>query len=540
MDGRGVRPGDVTAGFPTDVASALARFYEITDLAAQRIALSERPDPDAWQPYPHQIPPEGDWRVWGIMGGRGAGKTDAASAWINDHMVGPPCVRGLHPHRAIIAGPTLGDVIESSIEGPSGVKAHNPDVEVKTTRGRTFALWPNGSRARLLGGSSPADVARFRAAGNTCACVFEELAAIRYLLGVWEHADLGCRLGPKRQIVFATTPRVRPLVVRLDREAKLDDSGIVLARATMYDNPSLPDAWKAGIEKRYAGTRLGRQEVHGELLDDVVGALWNLGMIEEDRAVLDTGTISRLDEKGGVRPVKLLRVVVSVDPSWGTMGDEVGIVVVGAGSDGHAYVLADLSRRARPAEWGRLAGETYRDGVPGFVHRLDRVLGEKNRQGEQVRLVMETAAAELGITIPFTLVNSSVGKRMRAEPVVALYEQHRVHHVGVLPGLEDQMTTWVPPDSSEAESETASEVQLASQLDAERNAGNDEEQGSSWSPDRIDALVAGITWLLLDQSTIGAVELAQGRIPGVRGGIDPVATLPPHLRRATAGAMRRG
>ena len=153
---------------------------------------------------------------------------------------------------------------------------------------------------------------------------------------------------------------------------------------------------------------------------------------------------------------------------------------------------------------------------------------------------METAAAELGITIPLALVNSSVGKRMHAEPVVALYEQHRVHHVGVLPGLEDQMTTWVPPDSSEAESETASEVQLASQLDAERNAGNDEERGSAWSPDRIDALVAGITWLLLDQSTIGAVELAQGRIPGVRGGIDPVATLPPHLRRATAGAMRRG
>ena len=268
----------------------------------------------------------------------------------------------------------------------------------------------------------------------------------------------------------------------------------------------------------------------GQLLEDVEGALWTADLLEITRRNLD-------------ELPRLSRCVVNVDPSWGTTGDECGIVVTALGADAHVYVLADLSMTGRPAEWGKVAGNAYRDGVPGFPARMDRINAERNFQGEQVRLVMETVSASLGIPITFKLVSASLGKRLRAEPVQALYDQGRVHHVGFLPGLETQMTTWVPPqDSGEVEAEARQEKMLAKGMaDEAEGTGEDHGLASEWSPDRVDALVFGVTDLLLGEPRIGTIEVAEGRIhtgrPSERGTIE---ALPPRLRRLAQQQLRRG
>lgn len=376
-----------------------------------------------WEPLPHQIPPEGkpgiDWFLWLMLGGRGAGKTDGCAAYMNAHALGPPCLDGPVPHRMAIIAPTLGDASESCVNGPSGLRAHNPSVVEQSRKGGTFVTWPNGAQAKIFGAYTKQDPERLRAGGNRCMAWLEEIAAWRYLAECWKHTRLGLlRLGPHPHAIASTTPRSRPTVKTLIAMSTATHS---ITRATTADNPKLPKQIREALYKEYAGTRLGQQELEGEMIDDVIGALWNLDLIEEHRVLPEDA------------PADQLRLEIAVDPSWGTTNDEVGIVAGYLGPDGHAYIVEDLSGIFTPAEWAELVARAYA--------RLsaDRVIAEGNFQGEQVKLAMKSAYVATQIQVNFELVHASRGKVLRAEPVIGLYEQGRVHHVGRLAGLEHQM-----------------------------------------------------------------------------------------------------
>lgn len=448
-----------------------------------------------WKPYPHQIPPPGvaglDWFLWLLLGGRGAGKTDACAYAMNEHALGPACIPGPVPHRMAIIAPTLGDASEACVNGPSGLRAHNPAIVERTMRGGTFVNWSNGSQAKLFGAYTREEPERLRAGGNRCFVWAEEVAAWRYLQECWQHINLGLlRLGPHPYCVASTTPRNRPTLKSMIKLAEATGS---LRRATTDDNPSLAAHIRKALYDAYGGTRVGRQELQGEVIEDVIGALWSDELIERHR-ILEADAPARS------------RLVVAVDPSWGTTNDEVGIVCGYRGPDGHAYILEDLSGVATPAAWGAIVANAY--------DRLnaDKVIAEGNFQGEQVRMVMRTAQTDTGITVNFGLVNASRGKALRAEPVVALYEQGRVHHVGRLAGLEHQMTHWVPPRNQDGSTKDLGDPEPERTVDAETS---EEPMPSDYSPDRVDALVFLVTELLLHTGA-GRVTIPQGRIPPMR------------------------
>jgi predicted phage terminase large subunit-like protein len=346
----------------------------------------------------------------------------------------------------------VADAVESCVNGPSGLRAHNPSIRLTTTAGGTHVRWPNGVEARLFGAFGPEDVERLRAGGNRCCVWAEELAAWPRLAEAWDHMELGLRLGPRPHVVASTTPKPRRKLTEL-----MALEGTVITRARTSDNPHLHADVRARLYERYQGTRLGRQELLGEILTDVPGALWSRDLIEACRV-------------RNVAGVDLVRVVVGVDPSGGHTDahDAQGIVVVGLGDDGHGYVLEDASCRLSPDGWGRRVVRAYDE------FGADRVVVEANFGGEMARHVVETAAAAMGTWVPVELVTASRGKMVRAEPVSALYEQGRMHHVGSLPDLEDELTGWVP------------------------GAGDR-------SPDRLDALVWAATALVIERQ--GAVHI---------------------------------
>jgi len=250
---------------------------------------------------------------------------------------------------------------------------------------------------------------------------------------------LGVRLGDDPRIAVATTPRPTAAV-----RALVNDSATVITKGNTYANrANLAPQFLARIEAQYAGTRLGRQEIEGELLEDTPGALWTLDEIDALRVR---------------KAPNLVRVVVGVDPSATATGDEAGIIVAGLGEDGDGYVLADASLQASPAGWARAAVGAY--------HRweADRIVAEVNNGGEMVGLTIRTVDP----AVSYKPVHASRGKRTRAEPIASLYEQGRVHHVGSLARLEDEMCTWSALDSDT-------------------------------SPNRMDALVWALTELMLSR-----------------------------------------
>lgn len=486
---------------------ALVESYPPAEREAlwERIEALEPPRPP-WEPLPHQRHPniEERWHGWLLMGGRGVGKTAAVCHAMDEHANGPACFPGRVPHRMGIIAPTFGDASASIVHGVDGLVTINPDVKEVTQKGGTVAKWPNGAFAFLFGVHTLSDVDRLRAKGNRCFDVREELAAWRYLREGVAQADLGLRSGPHPRWVGATTPRPRPTI------RKLSTSSIVcLSTAETDDNPYLPEEIRHQLYEQYGNTRLGLQELKGLILEEVTGALWAQELIEQHRVSAE-------------EVPALLRVRTYVDPSWGTTHDECGIIVAGISRHRHVYVLADLSRRVTPMEWGQLAALGYmpthddlhqRDEDGNYVppepreyygRRSERVVGEGNFQAEQVRLVMRSTSRELGIRIPFGLVFASKGKRLRAEPVHQLYEQGKVHHVGHLAQLEFQLTNWVPPEHDDA----------GDPGDPEYTAGAEGEEPSTWSPDRLDAVVFAATDLLLGANAgTGKVEVADGRIP---------------------------
>lgn len=416
-----------------------------------------------WSPLPHQVPPDGDWYLWLLLAGRGAGKTDACASYFDRFMRRYPGARGG------IAAPTLGDAAEACLYGPSGLLAHNPLVRVVSRAGGTYVLWPNGSEAMLFGAYTKQDVERFRARGNRHIYWCEEAAAWRYLKEAWENMELGLRLGERPHIVASTTPKTRP---KLKELMTADET--VLTRATMHDNPYLPAVQRDRLLRRYVGTRLERQELLGEYLEDVEGALWTFEMVAATR--VDPADLP-----------DMVRVVVGVDPSGGDEdgNDEQGIVVCGKGVDGHGYVLADRSCKLTPDGWGKRAVQAYEE------FRADKVVGETNFGGDLVTANIRVAAQALGVSVNVGKVVASRGKAVRAEPIAALYEQERMHHAGEFPELESQQRNWT--------------------------------QESGWSPDRMDALVWAFTELGVERPIGRArTSVPRGRIPGV----DPRRAIP--------------
>lgn len=389
-------------------------------------------------------------------------------------MQGPPCDRRIPGgHRAAIVAPTMGDAWDACVAGPSGLQMLNPDVEGLTTRGTTIVRWPNGAEARLFGAHTKNDVDRLRAGGNRCAAWCEELASWPRLDEGWEHLDLGLRLGENPRRVASTTPKVRQVIKDLVARGK-HGRDVALTRASTRDNPHLHEKVKIRLYDKYEGTRLGRQELDAELLEDVEGALWKLSYIEEDRwrgewAELDTGLLVP------VLP-RLKRLGVAVDPPGGAT--ECGIVAAGLGEDGRAYVLEDYSLQAAPAVWAKTAIDAY------HVREADRLVAEVNYGGDLVTSNIEAVDPSVAIKI----VHATRGKTRRAEPVVTKYQRHQVVHVGTFPAMEDEMTTWV------------------------------DEPGAP-SPNRLDALVWILWWLLIGnpprQGSTHGKQIAEARFgPG--------------------------
>lgn len=428
-------------------------------LAALEAELAE------WIPLEHQKPSLVPWSVWLLMGGRGTGKTDSGAHAMNEHMEGPPCDPRLPGgHRASIVGPTLGDAAESCVNGPSGLKAHNPQVTMASTIGGTVVRWPNGAEAKLFGGWTEADVERFRAGGNRCYCWIEEAAAIPQLPKVWEQIPPGHRLGRNPRVVASTTPKPRQLFKTWKAQAQawkegaftLDTSRwqrIFVTEGTTFDNPFLEEDVRQGLADLYGGTRFALQELMGQLLDDFEGALWNREMLDRDRAWL-AATVPTLT-----------RIAIGVDPStWGPemgiahetvgRGIETGIIVAGidARTPPHVYVLADLSGRYTVNEWAQRVRSAWHD------LQANVVAVEKN-VGGWVGSILASVDPQMHLDG----VMARQGKRIRAEQIIGLYEQERVHHVGSLMLLEDQMCGWDPKEN--------------------------------WSPDRLDALVHAVSAL---------------------------------------------
>lgn len=401
-----------------------------------------------WKPLPHQVPPGGDFSGWLLLAGRGAGKTDACARYVTEHVNGPPCLPGPVPHWVGIVAPTLGDAATSCFSGPSGIRAHSPDAKLINGLGGATVRWPNGSEAKLFGAHTPEDVERLRSGGNRCLVWLEELAAWRYLDNCWSHMRFGLRTGPRPHWVASTTPKPRQLIKKL---ASGRSRGVVVSRASTYDNPYLPQDIKDALEEEYGGTQLGRQELNAEILDQDENALWTHDMLDASRLAPDAVP-------------DMIRRTIGVDPSGGV--GEQGIVVVGKAmlprehEDprkraplAHGYVLADRTVHLPPDGWGRRAVQAAVD------YEADDICVEINYGGDMAVSTIRSAADAMGVNVPIRVVRATRGKRVRAEPVSALTEQGRWHMVGTHSELEAQLCTWY------------------AELD--------------WSPDRLDAMTWG-------------------------------------------------
>lgn len=390
---------------------------------------------------PDQLPPAGEWRTWLVLAGRGWGKTRVGAEWVRSSVKQYPMVN--------IIAPTADDARDIMIEGESGILAICPDNERPDYLPSKRRLeWPNGARTLIFTADEP-DRLRGKQHMRLWA---DELAAWRRPES-WDQAMMGLRLGPDPRVVATTTPRPTSSVLDL-----MNDPSTIVTRGNTYDNAeNLAPAFLQKIIRKYEGTRMGRQELLAEILTDVPGALWTHRLIDDSRVAGHPD---------------LARVVVSIDPSGGDEdgNDMQGMVVAGRGVDGHGYILDDISCRLSPDGWGRRAVNAY------HAHKADRIIAEINYGGAMVQHVIKTVDP----SVSYKEVHASRGKVARAEPVAALYEQGKIHHVGSFPMLEDQLCTWTP----------------------------DTYDGS---PDRLDALVWALTDLMLSGAQVMVYWYCGGR-----------------------------
>lgn len=384
----------------------------------------------------NQRAPEGLWRIWLVLAGRGYGKTRAGAEWVRDYA------RKFGGRRIALVGATMREARAIMVEGESGLLAiaHNwerPHFEPSIDR----LTWPNGSLATLYSAAEPENL---RGASHHIAWA-DEIAKWKAGMAAWDNLMLGLRLGDYPRVVATTTPRPVPLIRHL-----LDNRTVRVTRGRTIDNRLiLGRGFVRAMEESYGGTRLGRQELDGELITDIAGSLWPRALIEA----------CRIEE----RP-PLVRIVLAVDPPAGAKldSDSCGIIVTGLDAEGHGYVLEDASvKGVGPDRWAACVAKAARD------WNADRVIAEANQGGAMVRSVLKVADRNL----PLTLVHATRGKVARAEPVAALYERGRVSHVGTFPQLEDELAGLLIGGSY---------------------------AGPGRSPDRADALVHALTELMLN------------------------------------------
>jgi phage terminase large subunit-like protein len=398
-----------------------------------------------WPRHKGQVPPPGDWRVWLLLAGRGFGKTRTGAEYVRAQVKS-----GRARHIALV-GPTALDARAVMVEGESGLLSVGPPHDRPHYEPSLHRLtWDNGAVATLFSADEPN---RLRGPQHDLAWC-DELAAWRYP-AAWDMLMFGLRLGADPRAIVTTTPRP----IKLIRELLADPKVVVTRGRTVENAKHLAPAFLEQIVRRYQGTRLGRQELDGEILDDMPGALWSHGLIDAARVA--------------VHP-DLIRVVVALDPavSSSETADETGIIIAGRDAEGHGYVLADASGHYPPAEWAKAAVITYR------THHADRIVAEVNNGGEMVEAMLRMTDPN----VPFAAVHASHGKVARAEPVAALYEQGRVHHLGAFAPLEDQMCAFSPGADGHFDRDTA-----------------------GYSPDRVDALVWALTELFIEPKPGAAI-----------------------------------
>jgi phage terminase large subunit-like protein len=421
---------------PILTRSCVASFQNISSeeqiARLRRLPFSELEAlPYIWQFWvrpDQQQPPEfrsGAKTYWLAKAGRGWGKTRVGAETVREWVQNFRYVN--------LIGATADDARDIMIEGESGILAICPKNERPAYLSHKSQLrWPNGAISLIFTADQP-DRLRGKQHQKLWA---DELAAWRYG-EAWDQAQLGLRLGRCPQAIITTTPRPTPKVKELMR-----DPACVVTHGTTYDNrANLAAAFYTTVIRKYEGTRLGRQELNAELLDDNPGALWQRAQIDALRVRSMPAT---------------RRVVVAVDPAVTSRedSDETGIVAAALGVDGQYYVTHDVSLIATPDAWARAAVKLYHD------VNADRLVAEINNGGEMVEHLMRTVDRD----VAYKAVTATRGKLIRAEPIAALYEQGRVHHVGAFPQLEDQMCDYDPLTAP-------------------------------WSPDRMDALVWALTEL---------------------------------------------
>jgi predicted phage terminase large subunit-like protein len=352
-------------------------------------------------------------------------------------------------HGALVA-PTAADARDVMVRALLACTPQREGLQYEPSK--RALTWGNGSTATVYSAEEPDRLRGPQHHWGWC----DEIAAWPYSVETWDMLSLTLRLGEVPQVAVSTTPRPIAIIRRL-----MSDEGTVVTRGSTYDNArNLSPSFLASIKAKYEGTRLGRQELFAEVIDDVPGALW---------------TRARIDDLRVRHAPDLVRVVVAVDPSGGSGedNDAQGIVVAGLGVDGHAYVLADRTCRLSPDGWGRRVVDAY------LQHRADRIVYEQNFGGAMIEHVIQTVARSLNVRVATRAVVASRGKVVRAEPVAALYEQGRVHHVGAFDALEDEQCAFAPG-------------------------------ALTHSPNRVDALVWALTELVLEQPRARLWDLGPG------------------------------
>lgn len=390
---------------------------------------------------PDQIAPKGHWSTWLIMAGRGFGKTRAGAEWVRS------IAEQNGDARFALVGANFAEVRTVMVEGESGLLSIAPSFDRPSWEPSLKRVqWSNGAEARLYSAAEPEGLRGPQHSHAWC----DEIAKWRNNAGqavaAWDNLKMGLRLGALPKIVATTTPRPVPLVRNLVK----DDLVAITKGRTIDNHVNLPEAFLTAMAFDYAGTRLGRQELDGELIEELEGALWSRAMIET----------CRVDDVPS-----LVRIVVAVDPPASATGDACGIIVAALGHDQKAYILADCSaEKPSPEEWARKVADA------AALWDADRVIAEANQGGAMVKSVLQAA----DISLPVKLVHASRGKVARAEPVAALYENGRVHHIRAFPRLEDELCGLLTGGGYE---------------------------GPGRSPDRADALVWALTELMLGKST---------------------------------------
>lgn len=418
----------------------------------------------AWA-RPDQLTPAGDWSTWLILAGRGWGKTKTGAETIRGWACGStPMGRGQYGRIALVAE-TAADARDVIVEGDSGIlRSHPRDFRPFYEPSKRRLTWPNGAVATLYNATEPDQLRGPQHDAGWC----DELAKWAYARETWEQLQFGMRLGRNPRAIITTTPRPIPVL----KEIMGDESTVITLGRTMDNRANLAKKFIDAIHKKFAGTRLGQQELEAKVLDDIPNALWSRGMFDPPEGSTHRGRVLH-----NAMP-DLSRIVVAVDPS-GTKGgsddgDYIGIVVAGIDDNGHGYVLADRSVKEGPAVWGRAAVDAYNE------FKADRIIAETNFGGAMVEAVVKAVDPN----VSYRAVTASRGKIARAEPVSALYEQGRVSHV-VGADIRDKDRTGL----------SALEDQLCL-MSPSGYAGDG-------SPDRADALVWALTELMLDDQAEG-------------------------------------